>query len=362
MRFFCLLLGFISFLNVEAQVSPKPAYTLTPRLHYGFIWNFAEEVAHLSNQHMPAFELDLTKQTRGNKEWQREYNYPQVGYSLMYYAFDKQKPVGNALLLFAHAGKNFYKTRRTNFQWRMGFGLAYVKRGYDEEFNLRNNVISQKINFTINGQLNYNIRISQNVLFNMGFGLVHISNGSLKLPNFGLNLPTVHAGVGIELSKGEEPLKKDSVRSFRRRTYFHISPFAGIKEVYPVNGPKYFLGGLSALVERRMNRKSGLHAGLEFSYDHSKKSEIFYEALDVNNVFINRAQAGVLVGHELYINRLSMLTQMGVYLYDPTHLNKSYYQKVGLKYYLSDKVFVNMSMKLHLGIADWIEWGGGIRL
>ncbi len=362
MRFFCLLLILLSFSYSNAQPSPKPTYTFTPRLHYGYIWNFSEEVAHLANQHMPAIELNVTKQTKGSKAWQQEYLYPQVGYSLMYFAFDPKKPVGNALAALIHAGKNFYKTKRTNLQWRLGYGLAYVERRYEVEHNLKNNVISQRINFTISGQLNYNVQLTPSVLFNMGIGLFHISNGSLKRPNFGINLPTLHAGLGLNIVKGDHEYKKDSVVAFKRKTYFHISPFMGLKEVYPVNGPKYFLGGFNALVERRINRKSGLHAGVDFSYDHSKKAEIAYDSLPVANTVFNRAQAGIILGHELYIHRLSLLTQAGIYVHDPARLNKTFYQKVGLKYYVTEKIFVNMTMKLHLGIADWIEWGGGIRL
>jgi hypothetical protein len=362
MKVILFVLIIFSSITLKAQQSPKPTYILTSRIHYGFIWNFSEEVSHLSTQHMPAFELNLTKQTKGNKSWQQEYRYPQVGYSLYYYAFDPKKPVGNALGILAHAGKKVFRTKRSNLQWRMGFGLAYVEKRFEVETNFKNNVISQRVNFTLNGQLNYNFQITPKVLFNIGLGLTHISNGALRRPNFGINLPTMHVGIGVNISKTDDEYKKDSLKIFRRKTYFHVSPFMGLKEVYPVNGPKYCVGGINAVVERRVNRKSGLQAGLDFSYDHSKKSEIKNDTLNLDNVFLNRAQAAVLIGHELYLNRLSLLTQGGIYLYDPTHLNNSFYQKVGFKYYFTEKIFVNMTMKLHLGIADWIEWGMGVRL
>lgn len=168
---------------VSAQNSPRPVYSISPKLHYGYIWNFADEVAHLSNQHMPAFELDIIKQTKGNKPWQQEYRLPQVGYSLSYFAFDPSKPVGNALVALIHGGKNLYKTPRTNMQWRLGAGMAYVEKRFDVYSNYKNNVISQRINFALNGQINFNCRLSSALFFTMGIGLVHISNGSLQKPN-----------------------------------------------------------------------------------------------------------------------------------------------------------------------------------
>jgi hypothetical protein len=361
---FFLVLLLSSMQNVYSQAFCKSTYTLTPRIHYGAIIRTSKEVAHLADQHVPAFELDLNKQTKGNLGWQQEYHYPQVGYSLMYFRFDPQKPIGNALALFIHAGKSFYKAHRTNFQWRIGFGLAYVEKRFQVQHNFRNDVISQKINFTINGQLNYNIMLSRNVMFNFGIGLFHISNGALKRPNFGINIPTAHAGIGINIIKGEDEYRRDrdSVGRIKRTTHLHVGSFMGLKEVYPVNGPKYFLGGLNAVVERRLNHKSGINIGIDLSYDHSKKSEIVYDSVDISNTFIHRAQAGVIAGHELYLHRLSLLTQMGVYLYDPSHLDRRIYQKVGFKYYLTKRFYVNMTLKLNLGVADWIEWGGGFRL
>ncbi len=363
MRLLILFLLVFATLSLKAQCSTKSGYTLTSKFHYGFIWNFSEEVSHLSNQHFPAIEINLSKQTRGGKPWQTEYKYPQVSYSLFYFIFDSNKPVGNSLVLLIHSGKYIYKAKRSNLQWKLGGGMAYVEKRYDVESNFKNNVISQRINFALNGQLNFNYQLCSKVLLNAGMGLMHISNGAMERPNFGINLPTIHVGVGFNLSNVENEYRRDSSSvAHQRKTYFHISPFIGFKEVYPVNGPKYLLGGMNVYSERRMNHKSGLNVGLDFSYDHSKKSEILMDTIAVRNIAINRSQAAIIVGHELYLNRLSLITQMGVYVFDPTHINKPFYQKVGLKYYFSEKIFIGVAMKMHLGIADWIEWGGGLRL
>ncbi|HSZ24136.1 MAG TPA: acyloxyacyl hydrolase [Cytophagaceae bacterium] len=362
MRILIFSLLLCSSFLLKAQNSPRPTYTVTARLHYGFIWNFSQDVSHLANQHMPGFELNFTKQTKGGKDWQREYRYPQVGYSLLYFAFDPSKPVGNALAAIIHAGKNFIKTKRSNLQWRTGLGLAYVEKRFNVETNYTNNVISERINFTLNGQINYTYQISSRLKLNFGIGLTHISNGALKRPNFGINLPTIHAGIGININDDGLYKKRDSVLTFKRKTHLYLSTFAGLKEVYPVNGPKYFLCGVNAYAERRLNRKSGINIGMDFSYDYSKAIEIVRDSINVRNTFINLNQVAIIAGHELYLNKLSLLTQMGVYLFDPTHLSRTYYQKVGLKYYISDKMFVGMALKIHLGVADWVEWGVGIKL
>jgi hypothetical protein len=360
---FVVILSFL-LSPMSAQDLPKPAYTLTARAHYGFVWNFSKDISHLATQHMPAFELNLTGQTRGAKPWHQEYRYPQIGYSLYYFSFDPQKPLGNSIALVVHAGKAFYRTARTSLFWRVGCGPAWVNKRFDTHTNYRNNMISARLNFTLNGQLNFQYHLSRRMLVNLGVGLIHISNGSLKKPNFGINLPTVHAGIGVNLSEKKDYHRYDSLPVFRRKTQVHLAVATGWKEVYPVNGPKYSLLVLNGYVERRVNRKSGVHIGADFSYDDSKRAEIRNDATlqGIDNVPANYMQAGVLLGHELYLHRLSLLTQLGVYLYDPTHLSRPYYQKFGLKYYLTEKCYVNMTMKNHLGVADWVEWGVGFRL
>jgi len=290
MKYFLFWLILFPFLSLKAQEVVKPDWHITPKLHYGFIWNFDDEVAHLANQHYTAYELSITKQTKGNKEWQNAYRLPQVGYSLYYFSFDRTKPVGNIAAVLIHAGKNIYKTKRSNLQWRIGFGTAYTERRFDYQNNFKNNVVSQRINFGLNGQLNFNCHITQKVFLNLGLELMHFSNGALKRPNFGVNLPAAHVGIGLKLIGSESLTKKDTASFFKRKTSVHLSSFWGYKEVYPVNGPKYLLGGLNAIIEQRINRKSGLHAGLDFSYDHSKKSEIDYDAIPVENNFITEVK------------------------------------------------------------------------
>ena len=347
--------------KVFAQTSYKPDYSITARIHRGYVLDFSSEVAHLANQHLWGFELDVSKNTRGEKQWQQILKFPKVGYSLYYFSFDNSKPLGNTLSLVIHLSKPFFKTKRSELSWRIGIGPGYVDKVFDAQNNYRDNVLSTHLNYTLNGNLDYNFKITRTLLLNAGISLVHISNGNIKKPNFGINIPTIHFGITYKLSDNET-LKRDSLPIFKRKTYFHLSVAGGLKDAYPVNGPRYFTSSVAAYVERRVNRKSGLNAGIDLFYDASKKHSISYDTMNINNTFINYTQVGIVGGHELYINKLTLLTQFGVYLFDPLHLNKAVYQRFGLKYYFNEKLFAQMSLKTHLGVADWVEWGIGIRL
>src|SRR5690606_17901615 len=71
---------------------------------------------------------------------------------------------------------------------------------------------------------------------------------------------------------------------------------------------------------------------------------------------------GVFVGHELFINKMSFITQLGYYVYYPYDFEGRIYNRLGLKRYFGDKVFGAISLKAHGAKAEAVEFGIGVRL
>ena len=73
-------------------------------------------------------------------------------------------------------------------------------------------------------------------------------------------------------------------------------------------------------------------------------------------------RVGGFLGYELFVNDLSVVTQLGYYLYYPYDFQGRIYNRIGLKYYFSEKWFGAFSVKSHLAKAETLEFGIGIRL
>jgi len=73
-------------------------------------------------------------------------------------------------------------------------------------------------------------------------------------------------------------------------------------------------------------------------------------------------RVGVFLGHELFINRMSVITQLGYYVYYPFDFEGKVYNRVGLKRYFGEKVFGAITLKSHGAVAEAVEFGIGIRL
>ena len=73
-------------------------------------------------------------------------------------------------------------------------------------------------------------------------------------------------------------------------------------------------------------------------------------------------RVGIFVGHELFINKVSLVTQIGYYVYKPLKSDAALYDRLGMKYYISNKFYTEIAIKTHGFLAEALEFGVGVRL
>jgi hypothetical protein len=349
------LLIFLSF-PLCAQWKNLKEYNFNVKIHSGFILEHNSDVAQLANQHPRILEIDAYRQTNGNKPWQQVHHFPRLGYSFNYVFLDPSKPLGNMASLVFYMSKTIFKTRGSRLEIRLGMGPGYADKTFDLHQNPKNNMISTRYLFCLNGRINYVVNIGKHINLNTGIGIIHFSNGSIKLPNQGINIPSVHLGIGFQQQK-TVTITSDSLPKTKKMLSLDVMFAGGIKEEYPINGPKFFVSTISAYLNKRLNYKSGLTLGLDLFYDPS-----IDRYFDTPHSFFEKTKAGISAGHELYFGKLSLLTQLGVYVRDPYKLNAPVYERYGFKYKLYKNCFLQLSMKIHYGSVDYVEWGTGIRI
>lgn len=345
------------FLATGQQVKFN-SYTYNLNYHNGFVMYHSKNMGHLANQRPQGIELDMFKVTTGNKLWQQVHKYPIIGYSFQYLQMDTKKPLGASYSFILYYGKRIAFSKKSMFYYRIGWGPAYIEKRFDAATNYKNNLISSRFNYALNGRLNYSYKFNDHCSLNAGIGIIHFSNGATKVPNLGINIPTIHVGFGFS-PQVDEQFKKDSLPSFKKQTHFLFSMAGGVKQVYPINGPTYFASSFSSYINRRVSRKSSFNIGADILFDGSNKAVLKATHSEKNN---NYFKIGVIAGHEFHIHNVALLTQLGFYVYDPLKLDKWHYQRIALKYYFSEKFFATIGLKTHLGSADYTEWGLGIKL
>lgn len=332
----------------------------TLRFHYGYILNHAPSVAHLATQQMPGIELEYQQHSRGRKMWQQYYRYPSQGISLIFLRYDPKKPIGNVLAIVPHFDKKIIGNERIAFNYKIGLGLGFSARTYDSVHNTSNNMVSTFASFALFGQLNFRVQVYRHWHLTGGAGVLHLSNGDLKKPNQGINQITANAGVRYYLS-ADTSCKRDVWEPFKKSHHAVIVFSGGLKQHYSGTDLRGLFCAMS-YYEFRIARKDAFTLGLDASYDDGKGMVISNKNLEVEDSFINRSELGLVIGHELLVNKIGVHVQLGRYLHEPLQIERRLYQRYAIRYYVHEKLFTSVALKVHQGSADWIEWGVGVKL
>ncbi|WP_306354005.1 acyloxyacyl hydrolase [Flavobacterium sp. '19STA2R22 D10 B1'] len=350
--------------STYAQEKVNEQYTFDANYFYGNVLTHNKTMKHLVTAHPQGFLLSVNKKTFGNKTWEAAYNYPDIGLSFHYQDLRNQT-LGELFGLYAHY--NFYFLNR-NLVLRVGQGIAYNTNPYDKETNFRNIVYGTAIMPSTYFMLNYN---KQNLWkgfgVQAGLSLFHHSNANIKAPNTSTNTLAFNVGVNYTLDHEEIPVYKpfnDSIQ-FTEPIRYNVVFRTGISENDIINSGQFPFYVLSAYADKRINRKSAIQLGADVFWTKSLQEYIKFksvaypdENIDANTDY---RKIGIFVGHELFINKISVETQLGYYVYSPFDYLGRIYERVGMKYYINDNFYGALSLKAHGAKAEALELGIGIR-
>jgi len=193
-----------------------------------------------------------------------------------------------------------------------------------------------------------------------GIGITHFSNGAVKMPNRGINIPSINLGLNYYLHE-KQFLKPETAIQNKSKNEFKIIGNWGIKEIYQSFGNKYMAYSLSGNCFRNFSTKRKLGIGLDIFYDTSNKKRLEEEGTIISNDF-EIIKPGINIGHEWEISKLTIVFQIGSYLYTKDKNDGYIYDRLALQYDLKEHLFINVSLKTHFAKADFVEWGIGYKL
>lgn len=333
----------------------------------GYITLHNNEILHLIQEHPQGFILSWSKRTYGFEDWEQRYNYPDYGFSLAYQNFNNAV-LGNNLSVYAHY--NFYFFKR-NLMFRIGQGLAYNSNPYDRETNFKNVAFGSTLMSSTYAMLQFKKeRIFNRFGLQAGLSLIHYSNANFKAPNNGTN--TVALNFGVTYNLDEEVLEYQNTldraldRTFTEPIKYNIVFRSGLNESDLIGSGQFPFYIFSGYLDKRVNRKSAVQFGTDLFFSNFLKELIRFRsvAFPEDNLSGDEdfKRVGVFVGHELFVNKISLLSQLGYYVYYPFEFEGRVYIRAGLKRYFGKKWFGAITLKSHGFRAEAVEFGVGLRL
>lgn len=323
------------------------------------------DILHLIQGHPEGAIISWNKKTFGHENWEQRFNYPDYGMSFSYQDF-KNSVLGRNYAVYGHY--NFYFFNR-NLMFRIGQGLAFTTNPYHRETNHKNIAFGSKFMSSTYVMLNYKKeRLVDRFGLQAGLSLIHYSNANVKAPNTSVNSITFNVGVTYNLDEEEPEYLKtiDEEEKFTQSIKYNFVFRSGINESDVIDSGQFPFYIFSAYADKRLNRKSAFQLGTDIFFSNFLKEFIKYNAVAFpernEDEKADYKRIGIFAGHELFVNKTSLVTQVGYYVYYPYDFEGRTYFRIGLKRYFADKWFAALTLKAHGAAAEAVEFGIGIRL
>jgi|AntAceMinimDraft_17_1070374.scaffolds.fasta_scaffold19546_2 hypothetical protein len=326
-------------------------FVLGIKQHYGFIILHTKAISQLKGSYPWAIEADFSWHLVGKKVWEAYHFYPRIGFFVSYFNFDNSSILGSGWSVIGYTEPFFMSHKKINFSIKGGAGLSYLTNPYDEIDNPDNLsyclplggfvILNFGLNYRINQKLNLNIAATYN----------HISNGGVKQPNKGINFPTLTAGIDYTFNpvefKKRPKIKLGNTDTIKKRIDFILF---GTTKAIGTESKRYPVFGACVKVSKRIKRLSALTIGAEWIVNDYLK-----QIIKKNNGDDDHQRASVLLGHEFLMGKFIFSQQLGIYVYIPFRDNDPVYQRYGLAYRITDRMYAGINIKAHRHVADFTD-------
>jgi len=338
----------------------KDVFTSSFRFHYGVVMPHHKSISYLVNDQISAYELNLGFIPSTEKTWSKLYKQPEIGIGLYHGSLGNDEILGNVTALFPYINFPIKRGRKWEFNTQLGCGAGFTKKHFDPVNNYTNVAIGSKYNAFFKLMANGAYAVTSNWSINTGLGFNHLSNGSISTPNKGLNMLTGNIGVSY-CWNGNRPKPAISVSGLKDLENEILVVWShGIKQSSETDLHKYYATSLSGNYSIGINAKQKVGFGIDLFYDEATNRGDWNFSPETS--FKDRFSQALFISHNLVIQKWSIIAHIGVYTIYKTKPEKPIYTRVGVRYQLSKHFLANLSLKAHLGKADFIEWGIGYRL
>ncbi len=335
-------------LALYGQDTAKNPLSLSLKPQYGFILPHSSKVEHLTHTNPYGVELEYAWFMLKDKNWQQCNCYSKMGFSFLYMNYANPKVVGSSYNVIGFAEPFLFRSEKLIFSTRMGVGVSFLDKIYDEQENPDNQFFSTHISFITHIDLNLYFKLTDQLNFLVFAKYSHISNGGVKDPNYGMNFPTF--GLGLDYYPGGEIQFDEKEKDVFHPEYFYgIYPFGTIESVSAdTENPEKsaIVTGLYAIAGRTVSKLNGFSIGMDYVYDGAKK-----EKLSRAGVTKDHQQISFLLGHHLQFGKFDFSQHWGTYVYAPDK-PRNFFQRYSLSYRFTKHLSGGVTLKAHGDAAD----------
>lgn len=320
-------------------------------------------MGELVNGFISGYEVNFVKPASGSRLWHYENNFLERGVGFTLFNLDNPKQLGNVYAAYCFFDLPL-KTKETPFRLYMRLcpGLAYTPVYFNATENHKNNVVSRPLNAYINFKWFYRWNLSPRWRMEGGLNFSHASNGRSRVPNLGINMVTLNAGLVYKfLASQKTPVTRvDS--SSKRVSKNELLAWAaiGFNQV-DVLGKVFVAQNYSANYYHNIRNTHKFGGGIEVTYNPANLYTLKADSVKLSSNFQN-TQFGVKITYAYNVGRLSLPVEMGYNLYSKFTSDGAFFHRVGMRYYFKNNFVATLTLKSHWAVASFFEFGAGYRI
>lgn len=351
-----LLIALITLsLSVNAQRYKGYQVNLLP----GFLIAHREYMANME-AHTYGVELIYSGNFSGWKQMDENYRNLMWGTGLSFFNLGNRSLNGLTFAWHIHVEAMLKQRKHSLSTLRFGSGVGYIDRPYDLQTNKKNKAIGSKLNGNMQIMLKHYIDLGKKTSLALGIGITHYSNGNFRRPNLGINMAHLSLGILRKVNFVDPVPSKDLGKLFPDRGFEFNLGYAR-KQIAVADTRFFNIYSTGLMYYFRHNKTRLWRFGTEFFFDKTYPYSLFNEASLKNNKLPDFTEVAVKVGHEFQFGRISVVTDLGTYLYRPNEYKKRVYFSIGFNYALGKNFVAQTRLKSHMAVADYFYWSAGYR-
>jgi Lipid A 3-O-deacylase (PagL) len=325
-------------------------------LYPGFLFGHRDDSKNLE-AHIIGYEFSFYRKNI-QAPWASKYNRPEIGLGFLYMYLGQPKLTGNVFAVLPSITTTIGHIGKADIRFKAGSGLGYLTKKFDPYTNRRNQAIGSHLNGAMQLFFLLEKKTKGNYSFNAGIGLTHFSNGSFRVPNLGVNMPSLYFGYSSSGKNQKVTIQKDTFRFRRWQT-----SFAYAYKERTLTKPKGFnIFNLNVVRLTAKSLKADWRIGSDIYLDKTHHYLEFPGEILKGLNPTELIELGFFGGHQWLISKVHFKIDVGFYAYKPSKNKFITYQRLGFNYHVSTRFFLTANLKTHFGIADHITWGVGYRI
>lgn len=337
-------------------------YYIEGQVHSGFVIQHHPEMLVLTDGFFPIWEFSLIRQTTGKSCCHYLRNFPQIGITYRYNNFGGSEYLGVSHALMPFLNLQLSGRQDSGIWFRIGLGAGLLTKKFNPVSNYRNLAIGSHLNAAVEFQLFLRRMLNRRVYLKAAVSMMHLSNGTIQTPNYGLNMPSLSAGLGLKLNNKEIVFNKpDTIFSRKGRNHFRLMASTAVKQIYRYWDEYFAVYIIHASLSHYYNHTNEFQIGLDAVYDESTRF-LLEQAEKPAAKLTEVVKLGVSAGHGWSFERVMIWVNLGYYLRNPYDQDDPFYNRLGISYDFSKHVFFGLNLQAHWAKAEFLSAGLGVKL